>query len=84
MARLMTYKQYLESDTWKCGESPTGAHHWIARGGHSEGIFVCKYCMDVRKLPTAFSQAMISKDVGMPELSVGDIETIKEENNVET
>ena len=33
-------QEYIESDRWKCNESPTRAHHWIILNkiGH------CKYC----------------------------------------
>lgn len=45
----MDYKKYLVSDTWKCGRSPTGAHHWIV-DHEGSGLFgLCKYCGEWRK-----------------------------------
>ena len=46
------HKEYIASGRWKCPPSPTNAHHWIDH--HSDGIFVCKYCFDVRKFPRTF------------------------------
>ncbi len=51
-----SYQDYLKSDRWKCGKSPTGAHHWVERG--TSGIFICKYCMDVAKFPRTFADAI--------------------------
>jgi hypothetical protein len=36
--------QYFESETWKCGKSPAGAHHWIINGK----MMRCKYCHEER------------------------------------
>ena len=46
------HKRYIESGRWKCSSSPTNAHHWIDH--HSDGIFICKWCFDVRKFPRTF------------------------------
>lgn len=60
MARLMTHAEYLKSDVWKCGESPTKAHHWIGvmEDGKNAILFYCKYCKDVRKFPTTLTEAI--------------------------
>jgi hypothetical protein len=33
-------KEYLTSDRWKCGKSPSGAHYWIIHAYQ----MTCKYC----------------------------------------
>jgi hypothetical protein len=43
-------REYLASDRWKCGKSPSGAHYWIIRTYQ----MTCKYC-DERKLASATS-----------------------------
>ncbi len=48
------HKKYLESECWKCGESPTGAHHWLEH----DNVWICKYCCDVRKWPMSFGAAI--------------------------
>ena len=50
------HQDYVRSGRWKCTDSPTGAHHWIERGG--EGIFICKWCFDVRRFPRTFEDAL--------------------------
>ena len=40
------FKQYLESESWKCDKSPSGAHHWII-GGLEQ---TCKFCGEVREV----------------------------------
>jgi len=50
------YNDYLRSDRWKCSESPTGAHHWVEH--HSDGIFICKWCFDVKRFPRTFQGAL--------------------------
>ncbi len=42
---LAKHNEYIESDRWKCNESPTKAHHWIISG---KGI-VCKYCSETKE-----------------------------------
>ena len=37
-------KEYLDSDRWKCKESPNGAHYWIIRNYE----MTCKYCRGVK------------------------------------
>ena len=39
------YQEYLRKESWKCNESPNGAHYWR---GTQLGVFTCKYC-DVTK-----------------------------------
>lgn len=34
-------KAYMESGSWKCKKSPTGAHHWIGVYGN---LFRCRWC----------------------------------------
>jgi len=36
---------YFESENWKCGRGPTGAHHWIINGD----MMKCKYCHEERR-----------------------------------
>ena len=54
---------YVESGVWRCGESPTGAHHWIElKLGHlPAGTFRCCWCGDCRRFPITFTEAMASK-----------------------
>ena len=47
-------QKYIQSGYWKCTNSPTGAHHWK----EYSGLWVCKYCGDVRKWPKTFYEAM--------------------------
>ena len=58
----MNWKEYLASDVWKCGDSPTGAHHWIALQQTMElvakGYFRCIYCKDVKQFPTTMGSAL--------------------------
>ncbi len=51
--------KYLSLGKWKCPNSPSGAHHSheVSREG-GYGLFVCKYCGNVQKLPTDFPTAM--------------------------
>ena len=53
----LTGKAYLESDVWKCPDSPTGAHHWkeLNHLEASSGLFYCKWCFDVKQFPTSWS-----------------------------
>lgn len=58
----LSYEAYLKSDVWKCGDSPTGAHHWIEiKGLKTRGIFYCKWCGDAKKFPLSLSEAMGGK-----------------------
>ena len=38
------YGKYIESGSWKCSSSPTGAHYWLVI---SDGM-KCKYCSEER------------------------------------
>jgi len=53
-------EEYIKSEVWKCNQSPTGAHYWIQLTQtlelYKSGYFTCKYCHDVRKFPTDWSQ----------------------------
>ena len=51
---LTNEEKYLKSECWKCDDSPTGAHHWK----EYDGLWVCKYCGEVRKWPKTFYEAM--------------------------
>jgi len=44
-------KEYLESGSWKCSDSPTGAHYWIITRIKTGKIMICKHCKGVRRLP---------------------------------
>jgi len=61
--KTLTYEEYLTSDVWLCGKSPTGAHHWveIQRGRYSAhtGVFYCKYCGDAKEFPIHISAAQL-------------------------
>ena len=52
-------KKYEKSGVWKCSDSPTGAHHSkeVSREGRY-GLFVCKYCQHVQKLPLDYEKAL--------------------------
>jgi hypothetical protein len=39
-----TYAEYLKEDSWRCSNSPTGAHYWLI----DKGQMVCKYCSEAR------------------------------------
>jgi hypothetical protein len=43
-------KEYFNSERWKCGKSPSGAHYWIIHAYQ----MTCKYC-DEKKLANATS-----------------------------
>ena len=34
------WKSYVNSDIWKCTQSPSKAHHWVGNGAQIQ----CKYC----------------------------------------
>ncbi|MDD5704151.1 MAG: hypothetical protein PHU23_19125 [Dehalococcoidales bacterium] len=45
-------KEYIDSGSWKCSQSPSGAHHWIIE--HNQ--MTCKHCQNIRQLTnTAFN-----------------------------
>jgi len=46
--RGQDYAEYLEGNSWRCGKSPTGAHHWIVGDQ-----IVRKYCLMVKQPQTA-------------------------------
>ena len=39
-------KEYIDSGSWKCDKSPSGAHHWIINEDQME----CKYCKENRRV----------------------------------
>jgi len=43
-------KEYLDGGTWKCVDSPTGAHHWIITNTKHGKDMKCKYCPEIRHL----------------------------------
>ena len=60
MARINKLdEEYIKSGRWKCPDSPTGAHHSheVLREGQY-AYFVCKYCLNVQKLPATLNAAM--------------------------
>lgn len=51
------YRAYLNSDVWKCAESPTGAHHWVEiRKYMVKSLFLCIHCKDAKEFPTVYSR----------------------------
>ena len=48
------YAQYISSGRWICSKSPTGAHYWKEVTEDESGIFVCKYCYEVRRFPVIY------------------------------
>jgi hypothetical protein len=38
--------EFVASDRWKCGKSPSGAHHWIIQ----KNQMTCKYCELIKSL----------------------------------
>jgi hypothetical protein len=45
--RGQDYDEYLRGNSWRCSNSPTGAHYWIV--GNQ---IVCKYCLMVKQSQT--------------------------------
>jgi len=45
--RGQDYAEYLRGNSWRCSNSPTGAHYWIV--GNQ---IVCKYCLMVKQSQT--------------------------------
>jgi len=43
-----SFQEYLLKDTWKCTESFTGGHYWIAKEGQE---FICNFCGEIRDMP---------------------------------
>jgi hypothetical protein len=39
------HAEYLKGTSWKCLNSPSGAHHWMI-GNET----ICKYCHEVKQL----------------------------------
>jgi hypothetical protein len=39
-------RDYVDSGNWKCGKSPTGAHHWVI----SQSEMTCKHCTETRQV----------------------------------
>jgi hypothetical protein len=56
------WKKYVDGDTWKCPEkSPTKAHYWQeVKKDNEETTFVCKYCVEKRKMANTWSGALLS------------------------
>jgi hypothetical protein len=51
----VAYKDYLESDSWKCDKSPSGAHFWIIGPiTYKNGMVIiyekCKFCSKERSV----------------------------------
>jgi hypothetical protein len=46
-------KAYIESGTWKCVSSPTGAHWWREPKPGSDRFYCC-FCGTVKDLPPFF------------------------------
>ncbi len=63
--KAVTYNEYVKSDTWKCEDSPSGAHYWVEMVQTiklaKEGYFQCKYCSDVRRFVVSFHYNPLAK-----------------------
>jgi len=46
--------EYIASGEWKCGKSPSGAHHWIRH----DSVWICKYCLDMRVFPNTWFEIL--------------------------
>ena len=44
--RGQAYDEYLKGDSWRCSNSPTGAHCWLTERNQ----MVCKYCSKARRI----------------------------------
>lgn len=59
--RLAVDQQYIDSDVWKCADSPTGAHHWVQNLLVDSGLtldempFVCKFCRGVKFMESFYT-----------------------------
>ena len=59
MARVNDYQKYINSGNWKCPDSPTGAHHsYEIKREKQYGYFLCKYCLNVKRLPITLDAAL--------------------------
>lgn len=69
-------KEYVKSGRWKCPTSPTGAHHSseVSRE-HGHGLFLCKYCLRIQRLPTGYDGVMrrVDKALMDPMLNPGSL-----------
>ena len=64
--QLRQHQDYIESGCWKCDKSPTGAHYWIETPSKTKvnsGLFYCKYCLDAKKMPVHFGDALVASGV---------------------
>ena len=43
-------KEYVDGGTWKCEDSPSGAHHWMIKKAKSGKDMKCKHCLKIRHL----------------------------------
>jgi len=52
------YQAYLKSDTWKCKEASSGAHHWVENKTlyKDHSIFKCVYCGEERQFSNFLSR----------------------------
>ena len=46
------YLDYITGTSWVCGESPSGAHHWLHEQGN---LFRCIHCNDERTWPLTWT-----------------------------
>jgi hypothetical protein len=46
--KMSENREYIESNRWKCNQSPSGAHYWIIRSQE----MTCKYCHYCKPLYT--------------------------------
>ena len=62
-------KQYMESGSWRCSDSPTGTHHWIITRVKTGEIITCKYCKETRRLSRANSLKLRSNKGALPDIA---------------
>ncbi len=64
--KAVTYSEYVKSDTWKCEDSPSGAHYWVemvqTKKLAKEGYFQCKHCHDVKRFMVSFHYNLLVKN----------------------
>ena len=55
-APLQAYQAYMRSDSWKCKESSSGAHHWIEDKTlyKDHSVFKCADCGEERQLSNCY------------------------------
>ena len=49
-----SYKKYLASDSWRCSESPVGAHYWVQKDLNKRGMYTCIHCDKAKRFANLF------------------------------